>query len=473
MSIETAVFAVRRGDQQFSCKGSDLLEKLTDGDILLVNRGGVDYQFELEEQGKFKLIKNVDFRFNADGAIVITQNAEATGGDTPYKLTTEYDIELGTGTLGKKLVGEHIPSSALALDNKSYYAFGGEGSGGGSGDGPPTKVFTLDIENARYVLESEETKVTNRHGLKRFRFNGKDILIDVWNEFDGQASNQTHTFTFYGLEETKIVPKTGHRTYLHLHTNNGASCCGFVTDKNGNYYGAWHNDALYQYFNIPEDSLGYPNFKSKSITGTKLVNARHYFKGLTYHEPTHSIYYSNGRDVWRYDIESARAIKINMNNVATDDLRTSNLVFTETHIIRTLYGRKGILDSVTYAPITSFGEAHWNTISNALFINDEHFKYLFKLVGGETVKVLDYDYQGDPFADDAPWRVFRDEPLPPGYIGGAAVITLDPFTLMWSQDDQLLSWGVIPDQTAEATVNQTITDTNGDSVSSSTTKAPL
>ena len=472
MSKETAVFAVRRGGTTFKCKGSDLLEKLTDGDILLVNRGGVDYHFVLEEQGKLKLIKNVDFEFNDDGAIVITQNAEAEGGDTPYSLTTEYDIELGTATLRSNLVGERIPSSALALDNKSYYAFGGEGSSGAAG--LPTEVFTLDIENAQYVLESEGTGTnSNRHGLKRFRFNDKDILIDVWNEFDNQASNQTNTFTFYGLEQNQILPKEGHRTYLHLHTNNGAACCGFVTDKNGNYYGAWHNDALYQYFNIPEDSLGYPNFKSKSITGTKLVNARHYFKGLTYHEPTHSIYYSNGREVWRYDIESARVIKINMNSVETDDLRTSNLMFTETHIIRTLYNRKGQIESVAYAPITSFGEANWNTISNALFINDEHCKYLFKLVGGETVKVLDYDYQGDPFADDAPWRVFRDEPLPPGYIGGAAVITLDPFTLMWSQDDQLLSWGVIPDQTAEATVNQTITDTNGDSVSSSTTKAPL
>ena len=47
MSIETAVFAVQRGGTTFNCKGSDLLEKLTDGDILLVNRGGVDYQFQL------------------------------------------------------------------------------------------------------------------------------------------------------------------------------------------------------------------------------------------------------------------------------------------------------------------------------------------------------------------------------------------------------------------------------------------
>ena len=45
MSIETAVFAVQRGDQQFSCKGSELNNKLVGGDTLAVQRGDTLHQF--------------------------------------------------------------------------------------------------------------------------------------------------------------------------------------------------------------------------------------------------------------------------------------------------------------------------------------------------------------------------------------------------------------------------------------------
>ena len=44
MSIETAVFAVQRGDQQFSCKGSDLTDKVVTGDLFAIQRGDTPYK---------------------------------------------------------------------------------------------------------------------------------------------------------------------------------------------------------------------------------------------------------------------------------------------------------------------------------------------------------------------------------------------------------------------------------------------
>ena len=48
MSIENAFFAVQRGDELFKCKGSELKDKLEDGDKLVVQRAGVTSKFVVD-----------------------------------------------------------------------------------------------------------------------------------------------------------------------------------------------------------------------------------------------------------------------------------------------------------------------------------------------------------------------------------------------------------------------------------------
>ena len=49
MSIETAVFVVQRGDQQFSCKGRDLQAKFKTGDLMPCQEGSVQRTINLED----------------------------------------------------------------------------------------------------------------------------------------------------------------------------------------------------------------------------------------------------------------------------------------------------------------------------------------------------------------------------------------------------------------------------------------
>ena len=288
MSIETAVFAVQRGDQQFSCKGSELRDKLTDGDILLVNRGGVDYHFVLTEQGKLKLIEDVDFEFADNGSIVITQNAEATGGDTPYRLKTEYDIELSTD-LVELAVPEMESISAATVNNTAYVSFGiADPSSSEKSQG----LYSFDIASNEYIQNFTNTeeneppfKVNNRFGLKKVKFQGKDILIDVYNKTGSTAVSQTYQFVMCGLEEDQITDELSVEDIEHLNIGNGAPCCGIVSDNDGNLYSVWYQVGIFKHENVPADSLGYPDFTDKSIVTTNLFTlSNNNYKGVAFWE---------------------------------------------------------------------------------------------------------------------------------------------------------------------------------------------
>ena len=483
MSIETAVFAVQRGDQQFSCKGSELREKLTDGDILLVNRDGVDYQFPLEGHA-LNLIKDVDCEFNDAGAIVITQNAEAKGGDTPYKLTTEYDIVMSDAVLEKPLEGGRVPTGADTLNGTPYISFGSMKSDSLTA---PQEIYTLDIEqaefNEEFINEENGTPLycNNRFGLRSLTFEGKDILIDVYNS-EGGRNCVWQQFIYFGLDEKLVTPKKDWEDYLHLHGIVSGACSGFVSDKHGDIYSGWYRDGLYKHGNIPADSLGYPDFTDTSITSQQVVKAPtggglkaeyHYYKSLVYHEQTDRILWSTNTYLYAYSIESGTSYTLN-SRLQTDEDKSVALNFTCKYVIRTIIEESGNIKSSECGEVEKSNGSFNKVLStdNVLYLNDPDNKYLFKLVMGKSIKMLDYNYTGDPIAEDAPWEEFRPEPLPYGKLGGFGAITLEPFNLMWYQGDKLKSWGNIPDRTSAATINQTITDANGASVTSSTTKAP-
>lgn len=48
MSIENALFAVQRDGELYHCKGSELKDKLQDGDLMAVQRNAVTSQWEVE-----------------------------------------------------------------------------------------------------------------------------------------------------------------------------------------------------------------------------------------------------------------------------------------------------------------------------------------------------------------------------------------------------------------------------------------
>jgi len=134
------------------------------------------------------------------------------------------------------------------------------------------------------------------------------------------------------------------------------------------------------------------------------------------------------------------------------------------------------MQAIEYGKMTESSD--WEPISGKrLYLNDQEDTYLFEIIGGETIKRLDYNYAGDPFEVNpstgervAPWEVHRPEPLPPGNIGGAGTIILEPFSLMWFQNNKLQCWGVIPKSGSNATVKQVTTDLAGDFVESIVTK---
>ena len=482
MSIETAVFAVQRGDQQFSCKGIDLLEKLTDGDILLVNRGGVDYHFVLEEQGVFSLIKHVNFEFNVAGAIVITQNAEAKGGNTPYKLVTEYDVTLGTEIYSYTLE-DRAPVAASVLHGDPYISFGDVSVAYSS---IPQDIWALSVERGEYIEQfNSSASKNNRYGLKKSIFQDKEILINVYNKYGamGLGGKNTQQIIYFGLDETYDTGVLTHDKYVHLHSSQykEAACAGFISDRDGNYYSSWYRDGLFQHKEVPEDTLGYPDFLSKSIVTTQKHNGADYnvgysyYKGLAYHKKTNSILWSTDDKIYQYSIDTDSTVLLSSKPLETDNNRSVALSFTSEYVIRTVIDPDGTIKSNECGKLGSADEFEKDPHDPwcAIYINDPDNKYLFKILPNETIKMLDYNYQGDPFSGSAPWEELRPEPMPPGELAGVAAIILEPFNLMWYQDNQLKNWGIIPDRTQAATVRQTITDANGDSVSSSRTKAPL
>lgn len=484
MSIETADFAVRRGGATFKCKGSDLLEKLTDWDLLLVNRGGVDYYFQLEDQGKLKLIKDVDFEFNDAGSIVITQNAEAKGGDTPYELKTDYDLVLGQEILSEPLP-DRIPVAADVLNGEPYISFGTTNKVPAS---TPQEIYSLFTSQGEYIeectnqIDGNYYETNNRYGLKASTFQGKQIIINVYNASGGDGTQlvpgqNSQRFIYFGLDETYDTGFLSDATYAHLHEDQDSACCGFVTDKEGNYYSAWWMDGLYQHKEVPANDLGYPDFTSTSIVTTKLTgpdNAlrNEYYKGLAYHEATNSILYSSGQRMFQYRLDTKDKVTLN-DNLPIDDSRSCVLSFTAKYVIRSIIDEDGSIYNQRCGELGVTKGDFSRNVGNHLFVNDPDNKYLFKIESGKKIQECDYNYSADPFGINTPWFDYRPEPMPSGEIGGCATIILEPFNLMWYQNGALNCWGSIPDKTKEVTVNQTITDAKGDSVSSSKTKKPL
>ena len=473
MTIETAIFAIQRGGQQFSCKGSELRDKLTDGDILAVTRGGVGYHFVLEAQGRLKLISDVDFEFNDAGAIVITQDAQAKGGDTPYSLATEYDIALGNGILSKNLP-DRAATSAAVVNGTPYISFGRTQK---DPSDEAQEVYSFDIESSEFIERYDNTvlgeKMNNRYGVKRLKFQGKDIIIDVYNE---QATNENNKlqFVYFGLDQDKAGSIFTADRYNHLHPGQDSNyaCAGVLSDKNGDIYTIYHEGDIYKHTNIKADSLGYPDFLDTDIISTPLgtPSTTSWMKGAQYHEGTHCIYYSSQRSVIKINLDTNRVSELTR-LVPNDAGQTASFAFTSKYAIRTNITPEGLIENTYYGELGR--SSVWTKIGDNLYINDPDNKYLFEISPGAPIRMLDYAYTGDPFGSSAPWEEFRPESMPTGDIGGVGTIILEPFNLMWYQDSQLKSWGSIPDRTQAVTVIQSITDANGDSVSSSTTKAPL
>ena len=163
MSIETAVFAVQRGGTTFKCKGSDLLEKLTDGDILLVNRGGVDYQFQLKgipwekytirfhfivPNGSIIKIHGVNVHaFDyANKQEVSLPNRNPTLGEGEWIICNDYQLNfrgsIGDFVIGPETyIGPYDQSDALDSLFKECSGFTGEG------------VENMDVSNVQSMLE--------------------------------------------------------------------------------------------------------------------------------------------------------------------------------------------------------------------------------------------------------------------------------------------------------------------------------
>jgi hypothetical protein len=482
MTIETAVFAVQRGDQRFSCKGDQLRSKLADGDILLVNRDGIDYQFVLEQSGKLKIFQHVDFEFNDAGAIVITQNAGATGGDTPYTLTTDFDITISNETVSEPLARIPINAQPMPKAEKIVFAFGITASGVGSTD--PQELYQYSALDGEWALladpQSDPTlleSVNNRYGCSAISHNGHQIIIDQYGSIGTDATRSF--FVMHNGTKTKTLPPYSNNFYKHLdpgtHTNCKPISRFFM--RNGELHAAIYASGVVRYPDMTYDQDGFPNLDDPNVaTGVFVPSVGepvglHYMKGAVYDPYSDRLYYSSSTKFVVFDFKENPALVSEKTRVADDNNNSVNIVFTATNVIRTIIRGDGSRGSVQVLNnLSDVGSGGVGNIYSSLVISNLDQTKLFKLKPGDPVKYMNYSSTADPSLESS-WTVYRPEPIAnTGVIGGAGAIIEEPFLLAWYQDGEMKAWGSIPNSTSEATVTQTITDANGDSVSSSTTK---
>ena len=145
MSIENATFVVQRGDEQFSCLGKDLKDKLEDGDMMILQRGAekrswvvkaatyiTDENIIFDPEAKtksFRLKPNLNIRGNLvnvespayeKGALVFNENAF----DENYYYfflwktivkTGEFDVLPGDNSI----IGSKQSHVGLAISNRT------------------------------------------------------------------------------------------------------------------------------------------------------------------------------------------------------------------------------------------------------------------------------------------------------------------------------------------------------------------
>ena len=428
-----------------------------------------------------KTVTEVEWDIDSRRLIAISADMTAENGTLPYELKTEYDFEIADLQISRVSLGK-LATSAAILNGTPYVAMGttstldkAEKQGILSLD-IPTQIFTEEYAN------DPKVGINNAFGLKSSIYQGKKIIIDVYNYQGGSSGyeDQTQQFMYIGLDEKNFTPELSYREYSHLHAPAPASsaCTGFITDKDGIYYSGWYSEGLYSHTNIPADAYGYPDFTDTSITTTRKVNGEpsdsftndgHYYKGLTYHEKTNRILWHSQTKVYEYDIDNDSLIILNENATSSNG-RIAAFSFTSTHVISTVSDKDTKIQGVDCGPLGVANGPFNQITSQVLYINDPDNTYLFKIRGYKAVERLDYNYTGDPFANDAPWEKLRPEILPYGDIGGIGTINLEPLNVMWYKNGNIRSWGSIPEPLTPATVKQTITDAEGDSVVSEVTK---
>ena len=92
MSIETAVFAVQRGAQQFSCKGSDLADKVLTGDLFVVQRSRDIAKSRYFQYRETNLITNKTWKTQP------ADDIESTLGFTPTKIGNgSFEVDMFRG----------------------------------------------------------------------------------------------------------------------------------------------------------------------------------------------------------------------------------------------------------------------------------------------------------------------------------------------------------------------------------------
>ena len=515
--ILSTLFIIQRGDEQFSCKGSELEDKLQGVDRIAIQRGDTLYGYvittdntnkidistirdtdllactdtngttytvtgaqfkELFGPSGLRLVSDVEWRFDASNSIVITKDAVAADGVEPYTLKTEFDIEISEETVVEDLPRVPINAQPMPNSEKIVIAFGVV-TPAGSAD--PQELYQYAAADGTWdVLADPQSdpnllpSVCNRYGCSSISHGDHQIIIDHYGASGTDASNSF--FVMHNGTKTKVLPPGGSGFYKHLDPSS-VSITKPVSRffmRRGELYAAVYASGVVRYPNMTYDEDGFPNLQDPAVATGEYVPSvgkvvtGHYMKGAVYDPISDRLYYSHERKFIVFDFRNwpdnttvgEEKPLVTEKSVATDNSLSVNIAFTSSYAVRTIINSDGargacqVIDNLDYLP----GGGAITDIYSSLLINNLDQTKLFKLKPGDPVKYMNYDSTASPHLESS-WTEYRPEPIAnDGFIGGAGAIIEEPFLLAWYQNGGMRAWGSIPKAGTDATVKQTITD---------------
>lgn len=453
-----------------------------------VNRTITGFQFKELFGGKITITSDVEWEFGSGNNIVVTKNAEATGGEPPYSLKTEFDITISEEVVEETLARVPVNAQPIAAAETCVLSFGYTNTTG-STSSQDIWGYSANIGGFSQIADPQNAgssviwgnDVNNRYGISSIVHNNKQILI---NPYQGTGTDATRMmFVMTDGQKVKILPWHENKYYGHIDGLHGSGdalirpVSRFFMDKRGVLCSAVYARGIMKYPDIMWDPAGFPELDNKTMAQAQYIAAApggetasgKYFKGAVYDPIADRVYFSNGNDFMSMELnpDAADAYKIRRKRGTTSDNNCSvNIVFTSNYMIRTIIKADGtILNAAAMNKVDEMNQGVESSLLSStytypLFIANLDQSKIFKMLPGQSVKYMNYTDTGSP-SDDSSWKEYRSEPISnSGAIGGAGAIVEDPFTLVWYQDGKMQSWGSIPEVDSEAAVIQTITDSS-------------
>lgn len=472
------------------------MSPFTETDLILINRGGVDYQTTLAELREyvnppevFEIDTPVEWEFNAANVPVVTKDATTKNGVDPISMVESIEYEIDNNPLTHGIPNTSLEMNYFAPQNIFVCPYGQRDTREGPNQG--IDHFSIDT-NTFSTTYSHPDRGSCRHGSflaksKEHEYVGVLFSYNYYQMQDGcmVVTNENGVEKIYPESELPAKKVTnGTKEYL-------PTKFFFKTVGNDDYmYISWYSrgeeSGSMSYISrtknpVQFDSEGFPiipvdinehEFKIQVPFDGYEVSLTGAILGGEYSEIEGTLYTMARNCILAYKIDESGEIEDAIEYPTEGgNQQAARITVTKNYILKKIIPVDGYGTSSVSINKSTGVETRLNT--NFVHVATADGSRIFRLQKNQVIQYMEYDETGDP-ADDSTWHEYeptKGQLLPNQEFGGYGVVKENPFSLVWDdRANQLYVWGSKPLSGSEACVIQTFTDSAGDTCESNECK---